>query len=273
MSDDLTRDYDFRVIAYELIDPPSVAMRENMDDGKLAELAADIRRAGVQSPLGVFEVGERFRIIYGHRRYVAAGLVAERKLPCRVHKDGSAREEDYKFRENYYREEVNPAEEATWLAHLLEEKHGGAIEALCAELNLTESFVNGRLDLLAGDVRVLDALRKKQINLAVARELNKIKHRDYLAVVLTDAVREGLTAGEVMRRRQDVDRTLRMQEIGADPAVANLAPSREASVESVDACLLCESPEDPLSMIRVAVHKDCLTSLMRRNRTAAAKEA
>jgi len=256
---DRARSYDFRVIPLDLIDPPPLPMRDAMDDTKLAELTDSIARKGVQSPLGVYERDGRFVISYGHRRRVAAERAGETLLPCRVYADGGATEEDDKWTENYYREEVNPAEEATWFADLLERKHGGAIEALCADLHLRESFVNGRLDLLRGDPLVLEALRARKVNLAVARELNKVKEPDWRRHYLADAVDMGATADIVKGWRIARERTATLAAAAADPNAPTVAPSSEVPIESAETCILCLIPGDEHDMAYVRVHRTCWT--------------
>lgn len=264
------RAYDFRVIPLEAIDPPPIPMRDGMDPEKLAELEASIRDKGILSPLGVYQAGDRYVIIYGHRRYIAAHHLGELAVPCRVHADGSAREEDYKFTENYFREEVNPASEAAWFADLLDRKHAGNVEALCAELGLRESFVQGRLDLLRGGEDVLLALRDHLINLAVARELNKIKAPDWRAFYLADAIKHGATAATVQGWRLERERADRVAHAEASGQIANVAPSSEAPIETIDACLLCALTDDPLEMEYARVHRDCLRAYRRTQRAALA---
>lgn len=253
------RQYDFRVLELGRIDPPPVAMREAMDPEKLEELKASIRAKGVVSPLGVYVAGDRFTIIYGHRRYIAARAIGERVVPCRVHADGSAREEDYKFTENYYREDVNPAEEATWFADLLERKHAGNIEALCAELSLKESFIQGRLDLLRGDAAVLQALRERRIVLGVARELNKIHDEGWRRHYLTDALEQGANSTTVRTWRMNFERYQTQQDLVARGAVPDVAPSSEAPLGTLDACLICGRTVGQHVMTYVKVHNDCLS--------------
>jgi ParB/RepB/Spo0J family partition protein len=264
------RSFDFRLIALEAIDPPPVPMRDAMDPEKLGELEASIRDKGILSPLGVYARGDRFVIIYGHRRYVAAQHVGELAVPCRVHEDGSAREEDYKFTENYFREDVNPAAEAAWFADLLERKHAGNIEALCAELGLRESFVQGRLDLLRGGEDVLLALRDHSITLSVARELNKIRPADWRSFYLADAIAQGATAAIVQRWRIERERLAKIEAAEARGELAAVPAAIESPIHSIDVCLVCALPDDPLEMEFARVHKDCARAHRRAQRAALA---
>lgn len=257
MTDLAARGYDFRVLTLDVIDEPPTPMREAMDPDKLDELRANIRENGVLSPIGVFRVGERFRIIYGHRRYTAAKLAGESAIPARVHADGEAHEEDFKLAENTYREDVNPAEEATWLADLLERKCNGEIEKLCALVRRKESWIQGRLDLLRGDEEVHNALRAGKINLAVARELNKVKDVRYRRHHLADAVEQGATAATVQAWRINTERFLALQAAERDGTLPDVAPSTESPHTATETCPLCDLDDDQHAMEYVRVHRSC----------------
>lgn len=269
----MPRDFDFRMVDRALIDEPANAMRAEMDDAKLGELAADIKRNGILQPLGVFPVDGRFRIIYGHRRYVASELAGEKLLPCRVHADGDVHEEDYKLSENRFREDVNPVDEATWFADLLERRCAGEIEQLCALVNATESYINGRLDLLRGDDQVRAELRASRINLAVARELNKFHEDDWRRYYLAEAIGTGATAAVVARWRIERERIVRLAVSQAAGDGAGATASTAAPLGSVDACAFCLLPDDPLEMEYVRVHRSCLKVRMREARAAVGSQS
>lgn len=252
------RAYDFRLIPLAIIDEPEVAMRRSMDDRKIEELAADIKANGLRQPIGVRPVGDRFRVSYGHRRRIACSLAGESMIPCFVLADDSDEEERAKIAENWLREETNPAEEALYFQYQLEQRYAGDIEKMCAALHVKESRVNNRLDLLRGFEDVFEALQERKINLAVARELNKVKNPGYRQLFLGDAIGEGLTAGAVEARRISVER---MEMAGAQTAAGGggaVEVSTEVPINSVDRCLLCDSTKDANEMIYVRAHRSCL---------------
>ena len=110
---------DFRLVPIELVDPPPIAMREEMDDAGLEALAANIKRNGVLQPPGVIATPDgRFRISWGHRRLEAAKLAGETMLPVRI-VDDATKEEELKVAENYHQEPVNPVAEAQILLNQL----------------------------------------------------------------------------------------------------------------------------------------------------------
>jgi ParB/RepB/Spo0J family partition protein len=263
MTDAARRRYDFRVVSIDAIDPPERAMREQMDDDELDKLAANIKRNGILQPPGVVPVGDRFRISWGHRRLVAAQMAGEHAIPVRVLLDDDVQEEEFKYAENTFRENVNPAEEATWLADLLEHKHGGDLDSLCLALNLKESTVNGRLDLLRGDDQVRAALQTNKIGLGVARELNRMKEPSWRAYRLAEAIEQGSTERVVRDWRISDERTLAVQRATADGSIPAVPPSTEAPIGTVDMCLLCTLASDQNEMDYVKVHRSCLRKFLR----------
>lgn len=247
------------MVPIDLIDPPDVAMRRSMDDKKMDELRQSILEDGLRQPIGVRPVGDRFRVSYGHRRRVACELAGEIAIPCFVLADDADAEERFKIQENWLREETNPAEEAIYFQHLLDNHYHGEIERMCRALGVKESRVNARLDLLRlGFKDVFEALQRREIPLAVAKELNKIKVERYRRLVLGDAIAEGSTAASVQLRRINIER-MELASANGGEAGDGEAPSAEVPMMSVDRCVLCDSAKDPQHMIYVRVHRDCLT--------------
>lgn len=266
MTDDARLRPDFRLVPIELIDPPPIAMREEMDDAALESLAANIKRNGVLQPPGVIPSPDgRFRISWGHRRFEAAKLAGETMLPVRV-VDDATKEEELKVAENYHQEPVNPVAEATYFADLLERKYGGYIEQLAAAVNRPVSTIEDRLDLLRGFPEVVDALRAKKIGLGVARELNRMKDAGWMRYRLADAISQGATERTVRDWRLQDNKTIEAQRLANSGEIPPTPPSTEAAYGTVDTCVLCFLAEDQNDMEYVKVHRDCLKQLMRRVR-------
>ncbi len=263
MSVDDRRRYDFQLIAIGMIDPPERVMREEMDDVALEALAQNIKRNGILQPLGVVPVDGRFRISWGHRRFIAAQLAGEVDVPCRVLFDRDVREDEFKYVENTFREDVNPMAEATWLLELLEQKHAGDLDKLCASLNLKASTVNGRLDLLRGWPIVQEALRAGKIRLGVARELNRMSDESWMTYRLKEAIDQGATERVVRDWRIRDEQTLTVQRTTGTGEISSTPPADDVPYGTVDTCVLCMLPDDPRDMTYVKAHKDCLHRLLR----------
>ena len=139
----------------------------------IEELARSIERVGIISPITVIPRGEKYEVVAGHRRYLAAKMTHLAIIPCIVMYPGEVDETETKIHENLYRENINSADEAEFYEKLITLK-GLSIHEIAEKTGKSASYIRGRLDLLEGDPLVMEALRDDQINISVAQELNKI---------------------------------------------------------------------------------------------------
>ena len=188
---------EFRELPIGLIDEPALPSRSQMDATALEELTASIRDIGLQQPIIVARVDERYEVVAGHRRRVASGRAGLVTMPCIVYPSRTDALDAVQFAENRHREDLNPADEALWFSELLEHKCGGDIEKLCGIVGATQNYVDGRLALFAGDQDVFEALRAGRIRIGVAHELNKCPDGHYRRYFLDCAVRGGSTISVV----------------------------------------------------------------------------
>lgn len=240
---------------------PSRPMRETFDDEKLIELADSIRRVGIVQSLAVIVEGDQYRIAAGHRRYVASGIAGLAELPCMVWPAGTPIGEAIKNAENGPREDVNPAEEATYLEGLLREECGGDVDQLCSLTGLKRDYVEKRLLLLGGDPKVLEELRAKRISFSVAQELNKFDDDKARLMHLQMAVGGGASARLVQQWRAEYERLQGYIQTGEAPPPAD-APAPAPLVSSNFHCHVCESDEEPWTFVVLYVHRTCLNLVL-----------
>lgn len=249
---------ELRQIPIELIDEPAIAMRENMSDEGLEALADSLRRHGQLQNIGVVVSGDRYRVAYGHRRTIAARRAGLRELLARVFPEGTTDEEALKVDENEEQEPVNAAAQATYYLELLKTRCENDVSRLVALVKRKESFVLDRLDLTRGDPDVLEALRRGQIPIGVAHELNKVDEDLYRRLYLHDAVVQGLSVRAIRVLRQQRNRDRHITDAANDGTAPTIAPSSEVAIASMDACTLCGSTRDQHEMTYVKVHRSCL---------------
>jgi len=260
---------DTRAIPLSLIDEPEIAMRDSMDEVGLDELARSMASLGLLQAIGVLRTGDRYRIIYGHRRFLAAGRLNWPTIDAKIFPDGTDIEEAAKSAENDEREDVNPGSQALYYAELLEKKCGGDVDRLCDLIRKNRSYVDSRLELLR-DPEVLDAVRRGEINQAVARELLKVSDRGYRRQYLDAAVRGGAKAPMVRQWRQDHERFAAMQTPAdgtSDGTATPAAPVQPAA--SIMRCDYCGSDDTPQDMELIYRHRGCSQTLARARRAAA----
>lgn len=131
----------------DLIDPNPEQPRTRFSDTKLEELAESIRHNGIVQPIVLRQVGNRFQIVAGERRWRAAQRAALRKVPAIIRDIPDEKLLEIALVENIQRHELNPIEEAT------------AYRKLIDTIGLTQEMVAERVGrertLIATTIRLL----------------------------------------------------------------------------------------------------------------------
>lgn len=257
-----------------LIYPPPIPIRATMDDVKLRELADSIREIGLQNPITVIQerppcachdadqdihsescmatVAIRYRIVTGHRRYIAHTMIGAGDVLCIVRKFGEVQELAAMIAENACREDVNPAEEAIWFHELVTE-HGFTEEQLIQVTHRNRDYIGDRFRLLRGDAMVFAAVQSGGIKYAVGRELNKLEDETMRRYYLDAAIR-GDSPARVVRRWIDDWRA------NQGPPMEPQAPPPEPvggpePVAYKHCCQMCGGDRDPWNLVNVTLHK------------------
>lgn len=247
---------EFLEVPLAAIDVPALPSRSAMDEEKLEELARDIQRNGVISPLSLGRRGDRFEVVAGHRRSLAArraGLVA---VPAVVYESVETAHEAIKFAENKHREDLNPADEAIWFSELLERDCGGDVDRLCEQLGIKRTYAESRLCLFAGDQQVFEALQTGKIGIGVAHELNRCTDERYRRYLLHQAITGGATKAVVSGWILDWQKSERLTSGAPAPASSGeaLAPIAESNYFR---CYACKGTDRVETMRPINVHGHC----------------
>lgn len=189
-----------RVIPIEDIQPNPGQPRQNLGD--LSELIASIREKGVLEPLLVREVGGRYEIIAGERRYRAAVEAGYAELPCIVRETSDAEMMELALIENLQRKDLTPFEEADGLKQLAD-RYSYTHEMMAEKLGKSRSSVTEMLSLTAmpDDVRELCRLadiHSKSVLLQVVRQSSSEK----MVALIERLQKEGTTRADVRRVTQ-----------------------------------------------------------------------
>ena len=170
------------MLPIRLVDPNADQPRKLFDEDALKELAASIEAVGVIQPIIVTQIGERYRIIAGERRYRASRLAGLEEIPAIVRDWDQQKQLEAALIENLQRDDLNPIEEALGVKHLMEEsgltqektaerlgKSRPALANLLRLLTLADSVQQMVIDgkLSAGHARALCSVdKKRQVQLA-----------------------------------------------------------------------------------------------------------
>lgn len=250
-------------IALDRIVPPELPARMGMDETKLDELTASVQRIGVRQRLAVVRDGDRFEIVAGHRRFIAATRAGLVVVPCDVYPAKDVALEAVKYAENRFREDMSAAEEAQYFDELLARDHGGDIEALCTALGEKRSYVDGRIQLFRGDRDIFEALRERKITIGVARELNRIPDEGWRRYYLKLAMRDELAESAVHGCVEQWKRLYGGPQPPAAPGPA--VPSEGPRIDQYDPhrCYIC-GESDRRVPEQLSVHSSCREAILDR---------
>lgn len=251
----------FRQIALALIDEPVLPSRTEMDDTRMDELVASIRALGFISVLVVVALGDRFRVVAGHRRSIAARRAGLVSVPCFVYADASAALEAIQHAENRHREELSVTDEAIWFSQLHEAHPDEGTDGVAARVGETRAYVEGRLALLRGCDHVFAALAAKEIPIGVAQELNRCTEDAHRRTLLDMAVRGGATVGLVKQWVQEW-KTIHAPAAPAAAPAAPVSTGGPAIVDDYFTCRVCGRRDNVANMRPVNTHDYCLMQLI-----------
>src|SRR3990167_8813875 len=179
-------------IDVSLIDDPAIAMRGAFDVVKLNELIDSIRQNGLMQPLVVRRKGERYEVIAAHRRLAACGYLRIGQVPCMVRDADDRKTAVLRMHENLIREEVNPVEEALFIARTINDTGMTAAE-IAGEIGRSENYVADRLEIATMPPYMQQAIREENLSLGVALALNKVTDEGTKSRWTESAIRDGMT--------------------------------------------------------------------------------
>ena len=148
--------------------------REVFDESALNELADSIRQHGVIQPIVVRQIGNKYEIIAGERRYKASALAGLTKIPAIIKNLDDKESSIVAYAENAHRRNVSSIEEARTMERILKNNNMTQSD-LANELGLSQSALANKLRLLTLPVEVQDSLMKNEISERHARSLLTLK--------------------------------------------------------------------------------------------------
>lgn len=231
----------YQSVPHEAIREPEDASRLDIDREKLNDLADDIARNGLLQPLGVrgpmpdghYDLG------YGHRRWLAVGLLGWPRIDCKVFAPGVDLHQ-IRTSENHQREPLTPIEEARELRAFM--ARGEPLAVAVRRYRKSAAWGVERLALLGYPPDVQDAVHLGKLKLGVASALAQIDHDGVRADYLREAQRVGCTAATAelwLAHWKSEGHRLAANHV----AVEEIALRRSAFVYYVP-CDLCHEPAD-----------------------------
>jgi len=253
---------------------PALPARATMDTAKMDELVESMRAIGQIEPVTLELHEGMFELITGHRRYLAARSLGWPEISALVYEEGAPSKLALMLHENTMREDLNPAEEALWMAQAkeqLELDEAGLVKMF----QRSAEYVGQRFQLLRGDPEIFASLQRGEIRVGVARELNRVTdaatrayyldaakradppmrvvHRWVVDWLAQEGARQGVMAqgGVAAPGSQDVhSRAGSVGESGGAPS-----QGAQGAPPASFGCQLCGGDRDPYNLIDVRLHK------------------
>jgi ParB family chromosome partitioning protein len=180
--------------------------RSEFDQTALEELAASIRENGVIQPV-VIEVGAGgvLYIIAGERRTRAARLAGLQKVPVTVKRYGENKKLEIALIENIQRENLNPLEEASAYARLME-SGGMSQDEVAKKVGKNRSTVANALRLLKLPQDMQNALASGAITPGHGRALLSIEDQGGRQFFFARLMGGGMSVREAEQYAADVNK-------------------------------------------------------------------
>lgn len=200
-------------ISLDLVDDPKIAMRSDVDADDIDELKASMAKDGLLQPIVVRKTHNekncppgtpvlhdikhsalpcvRYEVIAGHRRTRAARLLNWAMIEAKVIDADDSRILGLRLTENLQRHDVDPVDEACFIAESMREYK---IEApqIAEMLGRSLQWVTDRLEVFAMPEYLQTPLKHKRISLGAALWLGRIEHeatrRQYTTWAATNGV-------------------------------------------------------------------------------------
>ena len=179
--------------------------RKIFDESELEELAKSLQTHGLMQPIAVRQVGERYQIIAGERRFRASLRLGWNEIPARILDADDRQMTELALTENIQRKDLNAIEKASSFTNYLE-TYGGTHEELAKRLEVDRSTVTNLLRLLALPKQLQDAVCQEQLSPGHARALLKLPEWELIEVA-TKIQAEGWNVRETERFVQDLLQT------------------------------------------------------------------
>lgn len=170
---------------------PKDNMREHIDRDAIFELAEDIKKNGLISPITVRPIGDEFELVAGQRRYLAHQFSGILKIKCIVKNLTDDEAFGIMTSENLARVDVNPVDEAKHIGRLMQ-KNNDDIKVVAHIVGRGEKWIRDRLAVADMPDYMQEFLASKQLKLGVALILVQIAHEPRRQMWTEQAVRDGV---------------------------------------------------------------------------------
>lgn len=179
------------------IDPNREQPRKTFPEDSISQLAESIREQGVLQPILVTpQLGGRYRIVAGERRFRASRMAGLTTVPCIVRDMDAITQMEVALIENLQREDLNPIDAALGIRGLMEQC-GYTQEAAATRLSKSRPAVTNLLRLLDLPEEVIAMIRSGELSLGHGRALAGLERPADQLRMARDAHVQGLSVRQL----------------------------------------------------------------------------
>lgn len=206
-------------ISVDVIDPNPDQPRRVFDAEQLQQLADSIRQHGVLQPVVVQQVGDRYQLVVGERRWRATQLAGLPTIPVVVADVDPSDRLELALIENVQRHDLNPIE----LAHAFSTLASGGKtqEEIGKRVSLDRSTIANHIRLLELPRELQDDVEVGRLSVGHAKALLQVNNPERRRHLRDRVVKDGLSvrAAEQLARPPAVIRPQRQQKdrVAHDP--------------------------------------------------------
>ena len=232
----------------------SVLVKENLE-----ELAESIKELGILEPLIVRPVEDKYEIVAGHRRFLAAQMAELKEVPCIVKELNDRQVLLERLHENLKREELNVVDQAG-LIHKLWDREGLSYKQIGELFGKSESWARDLHRIHFCDDEIKDALIAGHIKKTHAYMLMKHPDKERRLYFLQLCIENGASPRTLdIWIRDDLGTLQYMKEMQPVQRITDIRPEIQKVMLS---CAICNNQVPSDAMYIVHLCKDCYETLM-----------
>ncbi len=178
---------DVRSIPLEELLPPLYPVRRVADDEKMAELVRSIQVNGLLHPLVVIPEDGAYRILAGHRRFIAVSGIGWEEVPCNVLELDRRKAEDVTREETLVREDVNALDLGYFLKHVCD-REGISGAQVASRYGHGPSWATRYIRLTKLDDDTQEAVQAGVLEGRVALELQRVDNEELRKAYTQEAI-------------------------------------------------------------------------------------
>ncbi len=242
----------------DVLVPKQLVRADAAAGDNLRDLMISIKNNGLIEPIIVKKAGKKYKIIAGHRRFLAHQLGEMDTIRAIVADVTPKAALMMRWEENESREDVGDFDRMRFLAEMLDHTELTQKE-LAVRIGKSEAYVSQRLMVWNGDQEILDLVRNKRMTFSVARELNLAPTKAIAKEFIPYCKDEAASAKQVKEWIKESANRMSTETAVEDP-VEEVAAVRQWVDEF--ACDMCAQKTQKVEMVIFRLCRSCAQAIV-----------